>query len=93
MTSSLPAATKPTRSGAFRRNASPDRHRRPALSVAPRAQRCAIVVNIEAYATPVPMGLNSLNAIRNYATIADAFDAIFERIPCCAGHGAIAVTP
>jgi hypothetical protein len=34
-----------------------------------------------------------LNGIRNYATIADASDATFERIRCCASRGAIAVTP
>ena len=56
-------------------------------------QRCAIVANVQAYATPVPAGQNTLNAIRNYATIADASGALFERIPCCAGRGVTAVTP
>jgi hypothetical protein len=49
--------------------------------------RSTIVAIIQAYATLVPAELNTLNAICNYATIADAPTAIFERISCCVGRG------
>ena len=92
MTSSLPVAR--TRHGAALCDAT--RHPIGAIvperSVAQRAEGRTIVVIIQAYATPVPAGLNILNAICNYATIADAPTAIFERIPCCVGRGAVAVT-
>jgi hypothetical protein len=64
----------------------------PERSVAQRAEGRTIAVIIQAYATLVPAGLNTLNVICNYATIADAPTAIFERIPCCVGRGVIAVT-
>jgi hypothetical protein len=92
MTSSLPVAANATRRGALRRNASPDRRHHPERSVAQRADGRTIIVIIQAYATPVPAGLNILNAICNYATIADAPDRDIEHTPCCVGRGVIAVT-
>jgi hypothetical protein len=42
---------------------------------------------------PFQLELRMLNAICNYATIADAPTAISERIACRAGCGVIAMTP